>query len=320
MNRAVVTVATGKPVYWQMAMELARSFYFWNCNSDIGFFVVTDLEEPIPDAIRRVKKIAVPYGSLGRGFSAKLHLDRFAPAEQTLFIDADCLCVRPLDFVFDRFAGRAVSVIGGTISEREWFGDVAATCRQTGVAALPKFNGGIYYLEPGDKAASVYQRARELLPQYDALGLRRLRGLPNDELLMAIAMAQHDCWGIPEDGEIMGDFQSTAKLIALDTTLGRCILENPPAPDPRHRDWFPLSRVQPAVVHFLGSSVSNWVYRGEVLRLRLAVDNGLPATAASLTGSAYRLPHQLADRTKDALRPAFHATFGPRKVKSKVER
>ena len=110
-------------------------------------------------------------------------------------------------FVFDRFAGKPVSVIGGTISEGEWFGDVAHTCQLAGVSELPKFNGGIYYLKSGPKATAVYERARALLLDYDAMGLVRLRDAPDDELLMAIAMAQEGCCAIPEDGEIMGDFR-----------------------------------------------------------------------------------------------------------------
>jgi hypothetical protein len=318
MKRAVLTVATGKPAYWAMAVELARSFEYWNRDNDIGFFVLTDLDEPVPPALRRLRKIAVPRGSLGNGFSAKLHLDRFAPAEQTLFIDADCLCVKPLDFVFDRFAGRAVSVVGGTIAQGEWFGDVTRTCREAQVAALPKFNGGIYYLEPGAKASAVYERARALLPHYDALGLVRLRGSANDELLMAIAMAQENCWGIQEDGSVMGEFLSTPKVIALDTVRGRCILDNPPPPDPRHRAWFALPRVRPAVVHFLGNHVSDWLYRSEVLRLRLVVDYRVPPVMASAAGSVFRWPHQITDAAKDALRPALHATFGPRKVREGI--
>lgn len=318
MKRAVLTVATGSSVYWRMAMELARSFEYWHPRNDIGFFVLTDLDEPLPRTVRRLRKISVPSGSLGKGFSAKLHLDRFAPAEQTLFVDADCLCVRPLDFAFDRFAGHAVSVVGGTVADGEWFGDVARTCRQTGVEKLPKFNGGVYYLEPGPKASAVYQRARELLPQYDALGLVRLRNSPNDELLMAIAMAQEDCWGIPEDGTVVGDFQFTPRMIALDVVRGRCVLENPAPPDPRHYTKFPVTRVQPAIVHYLGHHISGWLYRSEVLRLRLAVDYGVPPLLASSAGSFFRLPHWMADRVKDALRPTFHAALGPRKVRSSV--
>lgn len=315
MSRAILTIATGKPIYWNMARELARSFRFWNRASDIGMFILTDLDEitaPEEDGFRVLR---VEKGRLGQGFSAKLHLDEFAPADQTLFVDADCLCVRPLDFIFERFAGRAVSVVGGTIAKGEWFGDVEQTCRQAGVAALPKFNGGIYYLEHGAKVSAVYQRARSLLPKYDEMGLVRLRGLPNDELLMAVAMAQENCWGIPDDGAIIGDFQATPKVNAIDVVRGICDIENPPPPDSRHRNWNELEKILPAILHFLGSHVSTPLYRREVLRVRAATDFGLPAPLASAFGAACLSPAFVAEGLKDALRPAFHAFFGPRKVK-----
>jgi hypothetical protein len=59
----------------------------------------------------------VPPGALGTGFSPKLHLDEIAPAPQTMFIDADCMVIGPLAPIFDRFAGRAVSVFGVHMSE-----------------------------------------------------------------------------------------------------------------------------------------------------------------------------------------------------------
>jgi hypothetical protein len=302
-----------------MAVELARSFCFWNSANDISFFILTDLDEPLPKGLgSRVSKITAERGALGKGFSAKLYLDQFAPADQTLFVDADCLCVGPVDFIFDRFAGHAVSVVGGTITSGEWFGDVERTCREADVPALPKFNGGIYYLERGAKSSAVYQRARELMPRYDNLGLVRLRGLPNDELIMAIAMAQEDCWGIPEDGTIMGDFQSTPTVRELDVVMGRCFLENPPAPDPRHKDWHPLTIAHPAIVHFLGHHVSSWLYRGEILRLQLAINYGLAPRLASAIGTAYRMPFQVRDAIRDLLRPVFHASIGPRRIKEGV--
>lgn len=146
-QRAVLTIATGKPIYIQMAVNLARSFKWWHRNSSIRFIIVTDQKRSIPSDLSDIKVIELQPGQYGQGFSPKLYLDKLAPAEQTLFIDADCLCVGSLESVFNRFAKHAVSVVGGTISEGEWFGDVAALCQRFGVEALPKFNGGIYYLE-----------------------------------------------------------------------------------------------------------------------------------------------------------------------------
>lgn len=318
MSRAVLTIATGKIAYWNMAMELARSFELWNGSNDIQMFILTDIERELPKVLNSTHLITVAGGGLKAGFSSKLQLDQYAPADETLFIDADCFCLSSLDFVFEKFRGKDVSVVGGEISSGEWFGDVAETCARTGVRALPKFNGGIYFLARGPKAVAVYDRARALEPLYDDIGLRRLRGAANDELLMAISMAQEGCVGIPEDGTVMGEFLSCPIVSELDIVLGRCVLRNPDLPDLRHRDWFPLGEVRPAVVHFLGHHVSGWLYRAEVLKLRLAFDYRWPPVAASLVGRLYTVPYRILDKIREVLRPTFHKLFGPRRVRAGI--
>ena len=171
LPRTILTIATGKPVYFDMAINLARSFMFWHSASDISFHLVSDRKANLPPDLARVQLIRVEPGALGEGFAPKLHLDRLAPARQTLFIDADCLCVGNLSHVFDRFAGRDVSVVGGTIDQGEWFGDVAQVCAHFNVTCLPKFNGGVGYLEPGAKAEAVLRPALCVLARdYDRLG------------------------------------------------------------------------------------------------------------------------------------------------------
>ena len=133
-KRAILTLAAGNPVYWQMAINLARSFLWWHKHSDIRFYIVTDLPVELPEDLSGIELIRMPPDKLGKGFSAKLYLDELSPATKTLFVDADCLVVGNLESVFDRFAERAVSVVGGNISGGEWFGDVAAICKRFGVA------------------------------------------------------------------------------------------------------------------------------------------------------------------------------------------
>ena len=188
------------------------------------------------------------------GSHRKLLLDKYSPADECLFIDADCLCQRSIEWIFERFTGHAVSVVGGEVREGEWFGDVQAVCERVGVAALPNFNGAIYYLERGPKATAVYERARHLNSRYDALGLVRLRGQPNEELPLAIAMAQEECRAIPDDGTIYGDFapHNHPELVELER-LERKMLPGPapglgwasamgPAPRPDRAGHRALSR------------------------------------------------------------------------------
>ena len=145
MQNAVFTIAVGKPLYLRMACALARSFRLWHRDSDIGFFLATDADRAsLPADLSDINIIPLRPGQYGRGFSPKIHLDKIAPADQSLFVDADCLCVGSLAEAFAAFRGHSVSVIGREISNGEWDGDVAAICRQFKIPALVRFNGGVW--------------------------------------------------------------------------------------------------------------------------------------------------------------------------------
>lgn len=312
-RRAVITLALGPAIYRAMAITLARSIRRWHAPGELSFTLVTDDPAPLPPDLADVHLQVLRPAELGVGFQTKLHLDRLAPAAHTLFIDADCLVYGPLDPVFDKFSGRPVATLGGSMAEGDWFGDVAALCRRLGVACIPKFNGGLYYLEPGAVATAVYTRARELAGRYDELGLVRLRGLPNDELLMASAMALHGLAAVPDDGTVMADPQACPGPLRTNVLRGRRRLVNPPPPSPLHRAWYPFGIVQPVIVHFLGHHVHSAHYRAEAARLRLAA-RGWPAPlATALATLAIDLPGRLTIWTKDRLRPLFHRFAGPRR-------
>ncbi|TZF87299.1 hypothetical protein [Cognatilysobacter lacus] len=318
-SRAVLTIATGKRLYLDMAIALARSFLWWHRDSDIAFYIATDIPDEMPRDLGAVRMLRFEKGELGVGFSMKLKLDQLAPAEQTLFIDSDCLCLGPLDPLFDRFEGNGVSVLGTPTSEGEWFGDIATQCANFGVPALPRFNGGVYYLEKGERRNAVYEKARELEPRYDELGLVRLRGSANEELLMSISMALHGCPLIEDDGTFYGDFFMNPVLLELDLLRGKVCLSNPPPPHPSHRPGYACREIHPRIVHFLGDFTSKWPYRTEEKTLAL-IGRGVPAGLARLVVRiGYRLPAMVAQRARDSLRPIYRRVFGYRAVRH-VER
>lgn len=315
-DRAVLTLAVGRPIYVQMAVNLARSFVHWHRGSDIRFLLATDRPELLPADVRRmVEVVPLAPNQYGDGFSPKLHIDRITPAARTLFVDADCLCTGSLDGVFDRFAGHAVSVVGGAIADGEWFGDVASVCAAIGVARLLKFNGGLYYVERGPRATAIYDTARSLEPRYDGLGLRRLRGKANEELLMAMAMALHGERAVPDDGSVLADPQAAPVGMAVDVLRGRSTLVNPPAGHPRHQAWYPLGEVHPLLVHFLDAHVDAHPYRREALRLELVVARRWPLWLADVWAAGVRSLPLLGRRAlTNALRPMYRKLFGTRPV------
>jgi hypothetical protein len=315
-KRAAFTIAIGKPIYLEMAFALARSFKLWHSLGDIAFFLVTDApKSALPRDLHDINLISIPPGRYGTGFESKLFLDELSPAERSLFIDADCLCVGSLATAFESFEGHAVSVVGRAISTGDWFGDIGSICRQFGISSMPRFNGGVYYLEPGPDCSEVYETARSLLPRYDEIGFRKLRGFPNDEVIVSLAMATHGLQAISERGDIMNSLLAAPGGLEIDVFAGHAVLHNPKG-HPRHNPWYEMEEMRPRLVHFLGSDANAYPYRREMIRLHLVKERKWPvAIATAWAIVSYSLPWQLKEIAKDALRPLYRATFGTRAVR-----
>lgn len=317
MKRAAFTIATGRPIYLQMAFALARSFRRWNANSDIEFFIVTDAPITVfPGDLKDTKLIGIRDGQYGSGFVPKLHLDKMAPAECSLFIDADCLCVRSLEETFSAFRGHAVSAVGREISTGEWCGDIRIRCQRFGLTAVPRFNGGIYYLEPGERCSRIFQTAREILPSYDDYGFTRLRQSPNEEPLISLAMAIHGEKPIEDTGRIMNCLLDAPAGIELDVLQGRAVLHCP-RNHPQRTGWHDLTEMRPAVVHLNAIDVRDYPYSAEVLKLQLIYQRKLPAVLARLWTAIYcTAPSVSLLAAKKILRPLYRLTFGVRKIRA----
>jgi len=316
-NRYVLTIATGKKMYTDMAASLARSFLWWHPDTDIIFRIVTDNKESLPDDVLKWADIlSIKPGEFGLGFSTKLHLDKLVDEGQTLFIDSDCLIYGRLDRVFEKFKGHPVSVIGNYIAEGEWFGNVADVCRQFNVRHLPKFNGGIYYLKKGEIATKVYETARSLEKRYDEIGFVRLRNRPNDEVLMALAMELNGQATIADDGSILAEFVNFQSGIKSDLLNGIAELYNDPQKHTYQKNWH-LTVGKPVIVHYLGHYNQVMPYIKEVKQLKYIFENKLnPSIARLLTFFRITVFFGTASYFKKNLRPLYHLLFGTRKIKT----
>lgn len=304
MDRAVLTIASGKFLYLEMAFHLARSFGRWHRNSDISFNLVTDVEVPTPADLSFIRRIQKKPQELAQGFSSKLYLDQLAPAVKTLFIDSDCLCLRNLDEVFRRFSGRAVSVVGELKKDGEWFGDIRSRCQQYKVPAVPVFVGAVYYLERGETASRVFETARKIEQEYDKGGFIRLRGVPNEEPLISVGMAKEGCEPVPDDGGIKVDamFWKKAEMSLLRG---------------ESKVTFPERRQAcPALLHFNCSFSEKPPYTNGVLSLKLASLYRWPRLPAEIAGTLVcLLPFLLRQMLLDIFRPLYRRIFGFRQIK-----
>jgi hypothetical protein len=317
LKKNVLTIALGNQLYIDMAVMLARSFLLWNTGNSIEFYIVTDQPQFVPEDVKKKVNVnTIAEGALPAGFSSKLYLDELAPEGQTLFIDSDCLIFGDLSSLFERFEGKAVSVVGGYISDGEWFGDIASVCKKFGVSRIPKFNGGLYYLEKGEQAKAVYNTARELEKNYDDIGFIRLRGKPNDEVLMAVAMQLHQQKPLDDDGTVMSDPQACPGEYQIDIISGKRLLVNPPKPHSQHQAWYPFEKVSPLIVHFLGSYTQHYPYKREVYRLQQNSNGKLNWITELGAKFTIEYPERLKTNLKNTLRPLFHSLFGFRKIKT----
>ena len=315
MSKSVLTIATGKPLYLDMAVALARSFKLWNEGNGIGFAIVTDLVHLIPPDLADVEIIEIKPGEYGVGFSTKLHIDHFATANATLFVDADCLVYGDLSPVFRAFAGHGVSAVGRDASDGEWFGDIAARCAAFGIEAIPKFVGAVYYMERGPVSSAVFQKAREIEPQYDEVGLVRLRGRPNEEPLVSLAMALHDQHPVSDDGTIKADAMHYPDGIDVNVFRGRATFYN--RSGLRMTTSAGLAVARPVIAHFNDAFAEALPYVREARRLDLRIGRGWSGPLAD----AYVAATTTAPRTgvrvaKQTLRPLYRRAFGTRKVKT----
>lgn len=311
--RATVTIATGKPLYMNMAAALARSYHYWN--DDIPFVLITDRDSEVPDDVHDLEGVHVhryPLQELGKGFSVKLYLDQLSPAEETLFLDADCLVTGAIEPAFRRFQDWSVTTIGALREEGEWFGDLKNRCDHFDVPAVPVFVGCVYYFKNNDVSNAVFGAARDLVDRYDELGYVRLRDLPNEEPLLSTGMALQGQEPVEDDGTLKADAMNFEKKVQINVFEGFSQFRG----DGSKQTAWGLERAQPLIAHFNDIYAEVPPYTREQEKLKRVYVDGWSPTQASLYATVRReLPYQIKEKIKDFGRPLYRLLFGERSVR-----
>lgn len=315
-DRSVLTIATGKKIYVDMACNLAMSFLLWNEHSSIKFFLVTDSPQFISQKLKeKISVVQVLPGELGDGFSSKLQMGQFAYTKQTLFIDADCLIYGDLNPVFDEFNGHDVSVIGYkryTGQEIGFCSDVALVIANTGIKYFPLLCGSVYYFEKGEIASKIFDYAKSLLKSYNKIGLVPLRGKENEEPLVAISMAKFNQVPVTDTGHIKAD-RMFYEFLDTNVIAGEARLWNDqkiPVPE-----YSTLKLAIPVIVHFNDSYAETFEYESEAIRLRKVFLENRSIKAANFYAFLTAvMPGKLNKTAKNIFRPLYHAVFGNRNV------
>jgi len=268
-TRGVLTLAYGHPRFIEQAKDLGWSLQLHA--SHLPRAIATDSRDA---ELRSIFTDVIPLQpEFGSGVRQKLHLDRYACYDETLFIDSDCLALGNLDAFWAAFQGRYFGVPGYRYLQRgtkDPYLDVDYALDRFGVTRLPKFNGGTYYLTRTQETRKFFDTARSLMEDWQQLRLAPFRSNgPNDEAVLSIAMAIHHV--SPTDMGEGGMWTPCGYRgrLHLDVIAGKCSFKKEGA-----------IRI-PEVIHFPGEYIYCFPYVRERARIRKRMQDR-SAGAASL--------------------------------------
>ena len=192
-KRGYVTIATGKTHYYRIAKNLLDS-YRVNASGAYPFAIICDRENEYTAAFDKVVLMDNPSHS----YMDKLRLFDCLPWDETIFIDADCLCYGDIDRWWELFAqhGSDFSVFGCAYedlnTDKGWFLTAGMGEYRDQIHYVPSFSGGIYYLKRTELCRKVFEVAKHAASHYREYPFAIFKA-PADEPVIALGMAVTDC-------------------------------------------------------------------------------------------------------------------------------
>jgi hypothetical protein len=277
-TRGIVTIAFGSKYYIEMALALGRSLKRFS--PKIPAAIITDSTD---EEINKYYMHVIPINKTwGENVRQKLFIDRYTPFDRTLFIDSDSLIVRDIEFVFTFFENKNSVILGTEYfypGESCAFANVTKVCNNLDIQKIPRFNGGIYYLDKSEQQNLVFEKARGFIENYEAIGFTDFRNNgPADELLIGAAVELIGLKGLNDNGKVMRTPIGLIGKMNIDVIKGKAIFNKS-----NHI-------VNPAIVHFAGEWSKSDIYKREVLKLEMLTRrNKLAHVCAQLSHKKFEL-------------------------------
>lgn len=188
-TRGFVTIATGGEKYYALAERLLRSYRKF-ASDDVPFAIICDRE---CDQTRAFDQVILMERA-NCSYMDKLLLYRYAPYDETIFIDADSLILSDPKGLWEDFADADdVSCYGCSYpldSDRAWFTYEGCGAYKADISFLIDLHGGIYFLRKGDRCRSIFEKAIELAEHYSEYSFKNFEK-PADEPVLAMSLAIH---------------------------------------------------------------------------------------------------------------------------------
>lgn len=225
-QRGFVTIATGKEKYYQMALNLLRS-YRQNSSDPAPFTLICDRDCPAAREFDSFVLLETAHCS----YLDKLAVYRYAPYEETIFIDADSLILQDTQALWQDFAEMTDFSCYGKVlpldSRRGWFfyedmGDIKPQLHYN-----VDLHGGLYFMRKTRQCEKVFEDALEFAENYSRYPFSGF-SKPADEPVLALAMALNGMKPCPDPGHIT--FLLSHDLHLRMDRDGKLLLKGKPAP------------------------------------------------------------------------------------------
>lgn len=186
--KGFVTIATGDDKYYKMAVNLLLSYRHFT-KDPFPFAIISDRENEFTRLFDKVVILPTPH----RSFMDKINLLSYAPFDESIFIDADCLAYRDLNQYWSLFHDcSAFSAFGSTysINEQNPFYDYEGTgVLKDRISYLTHLHGGVYYIRKGEACTQLLLTCQYIIGHYNEFDFKLFPDAPADETVFALAMS-----------------------------------------------------------------------------------------------------------------------------------
>lgn len=232
MTRGFVTLATGNIQYYNMALNMLKSFRIHN--PDVPFAIVCDRHNEVTAQFDDVVILEKANGDYRDKFSLLVN----SPYDESFFIETDCLIYKNLDFLWDLIAKESdFSAFGWNSGGVTcWFKTEETVSRlvdllpeiEGKIDDTPLFNPGYFYIRKGEKCRKMYEDCLAIAQKISEDELLRedpsifCRGKLRDDPIFNLAMAINGfiCHAKPKAAKCMF-LPSKYKLDTVDIIKGR---------------------------------------------------------------------------------------------------
>lgn len=186
MTQGFVTIATGDLKYYILARNLLRS-YRQTCSKQMRFAIISDTLNEYTEEFDDQVILSNP----SRSWMDKMELLSSCPYDENIFIDADCIIYKDINYLWDLFEyADDFSCFGRILGLNEsggWFTREIENFYP--INYIVHLHGIIYYIRKSKKIEEMKSLCKRIIADYDLLDCNGFGGAIADEPIYAIAMA-----------------------------------------------------------------------------------------------------------------------------------